>query len=62
VAVPLHSAAGPSGVLAAELRPGGVHDLDRAVALAGVLAAQLASLFPPPANRDTVPASTSAQA
>jgi hypothetical protein len=44
VAVPLLSASGPSGVLAAELSEG--TDLDRAAAFTGILAAQLASLFP----------------
>lgn len=48
VAVPLLAAAGPSGVLAAELRGGIDHDLGQAAALAGIVAAQLASLFPPP--------------
>jgi hypothetical protein len=44
VAVPLLSASGASGVLAAEMPAGA--DLDRAAALAGIIAAQLASLFP----------------
>jgi hypothetical protein len=46
VAVPLLSASGASGVLAAEMSTG--VDLDRAAALAGIIAAQLASLFPAP--------------
>jgi hypothetical protein len=50
VAVPMLSASGPSGVLAAEL-PGGP-DLAEAVAVASLLAAQLASLFP---SGETVP-------
>lgn len=48
VAVPLLAAGGPCGVLAAELRGGVEHDLGQAAALAGIVAAQLASLFPPP--------------
>lgn len=48
VAVPLRSASGPSGVLAAEIAAEA--NLDRAVALAAVIAAQLAGLFPAPAG------------
>lgn len=46
VAVPIVTASGPSGVLAAELRQDSA--LDRAVALAAVVAAQMANLFPGP--------------
>jgi hypothetical protein len=46
VAVPILSATGPSGVLTAEVHGSG--DLDRAVAIASVIAAQLANLFPAP--------------
>lgn len=53
VAVPLRSASGPSGVLAAEIAAGA--NLDRAVALAAVIAAQLAGLFPAPAASDDPP-------
>jgi hypothetical protein len=44
IAVPMVSASGTSGVLAAEIPDG--TDLDRAAATGTVLAAQLASLFP----------------
>lgn len=44
VAVPLIAGSGASGVLAVEVPPD--KNLDRAAALAGVVAAQLASLFP----------------
>jgi hypothetical protein len=46
VAVPMVSSTGPSGVLAAEVRQG--EDLEQAAALAAVVAAQLANLFPAP--------------
>ena len=46
VAVPILSPTGPSGVLTAEVHGSG--DLDRAVAIAIVIAAQLANLFPSP--------------
>jgi len=46
VAVPILSPTGPSGVLTAEVHASG--DLDRAVAIASVIAAQLANLFPSP--------------
>ncbi|MGE0460148.1 MAG: hypothetical protein AB7Q16_02145 [Vicinamibacterales bacterium] len=46
VAVPIVSANGTAGVLAAEVWPEG--DIDQAVALAAVVAAQMAGLFPAP--------------
>lgn len=46
VAVPIVSATGPSGVLAAEVQEAG--DIDQVAALAAVVAAQLANLFPAP--------------
>jgi hypothetical protein len=46
VAIPMLSGSGVSGVLAAEIAEGA--DLDRAAALASILAAQLAGLFPAP--------------
>lgn len=46
VAVPIVSATGPSGVLAAEVQQAG--DLEQVAALAAVVAAQLANLFPAP--------------
>ena len=53
LAVPLLSASGASGVLAAEVPA--ETNLDRAVALAAIIAAQLAGLFPPPAASDEPP-------
>jgi hypothetical protein len=53
VAVPLRSASGASGVLAAEIMS--ETNLDRAVAIAAVIAAQLAGLFPAPAASDEPP-------
>jgi hypothetical protein len=53
VAVPILSATGPSGVLTAEVRATG--DLDRATAIASVLAAQLANLFPAPTTAEGPP-------
>ena len=53
VAVPLLSASGASGVLAAEVPA--ETNLDRAVALAAIIAAQLAGLFPAPAASDEPP-------
>ncbi|MCC7125537.1 MAG: GAF domain-containing protein, partial [Acidobacteria bacterium] len=47
VAVPIVAAAGPVGVLAAEVD--GPDDLDRVTAIAGVVSAQLANLFASPA-------------
>jgi hypothetical protein len=49
VAVPIVSATGPSGVLAAEVQQ--ADDLEQLAALAAVLAAQLANLFPAPAEQ-----------
>jgi hypothetical protein len=46
VAVPILSATGPSGVFTAEVHASG--DLERAAALASVIGAQLANLFPAP--------------
>lgn len=46
VAVPIVTTNGPAGVLAAEVRPEA--DIDQAVALAAVVAAQMANLFPAP--------------
>ncbi|MCC7181189.1 MAG: hypothetical protein IT177_22620 [Acidobacteria bacterium] len=46
VAVPIVTANGPAGVLAAEVRPEA--DIDQSVALAAVVAAQMANLFPAP--------------
>jgi hypothetical protein len=46
VAVPLVSTSGPVGVLSAEVKPG--VDADRAAAVAAVMAAPLATLFPAP--------------
>ncbi len=46
VTVPLVSASGTVGVLAAEVPPG--RDLDTVTAVAGVIAAQMATLFQPP--------------
>ncbi|MDH4064521.1 MAG: hypothetical protein OEW19_08975 [Acidobacteriota bacterium] len=60
VAVPLQTATGPGGVLAAELQPGLDHDLRQVAALAGVVAAQLANLFPAPPVRGDEPESTPA--
>jgi hypothetical protein len=53
VAVPIVSATGPSGVLTAEVH--GSADLDRAVAIASVIAAQLANLFPSPSTAEGPP-------
>ena len=53
VAVPILSATGPSGVLTAEVHGSG--DLDRAVAIASVIAAQLANLFPAPTTAEGPP-------
>ena len=47
-------------VLATELQPGLDHDLRQVAALAGVVAAQLANLFPAPAVRSDEPESTPA--
>jgi len=44
--VPIVTTNGPAGVLAAEVRPEA--DIDQAVALAAVVAAQMANLFPAP--------------
>jgi hypothetical protein len=53
VAVPILSASGASGVLAAEVPSEA--NLTRAVALAAVVAAQLAGLFPAPAATNDPP-------
>jgi hypothetical protein len=53
VAVPILSATGPSGVLTAEVHATG--DLDRATAIASVVAAQLANLFPAPTTAEGPP-------
>ena len=53
VAVPILSPTGPSGVLTAEVHGSG--DLDRAVAIASVIAAQLANLFPSPTTAEGPP-------
>jgi hypothetical protein len=53
VAVPILSSTGPSGVLTAEVHGSG--DLDRAVAIASVIAAQLANLFPSPSTAEGPP-------
>jgi hypothetical protein len=53
VAVPILSATGPSGVLTAEVHDSG--ELDRAVAIASVVAAQLANLFPAPTTAEGPP-------
>jgi hypothetical protein len=53
--LPILSATGPSGVLAAELRPGA--DPDRGSAIGGVIAAQLANLFPAAVPTDAPPQS-----
>ena len=53
VAVPILSPTGPSGVLTAEVH--GTGDLDRAVAIASVIAAQLANLFPSPTTAEGPP-------
>jgi hypothetical protein len=53
VAVPILSATGPSGVFTAEVQGGG--DLDRATAVASIIAAQLANLFPAPATPEGPP-------
>ena len=50
VAVPIVTSGGPSGVLAANCASG---DRETAMALAGVVAAQLANLFPAPATGST---------
>jgi len=63
VAVPLPTAGGPGGVLAAELQTGRSDELVQVTAIAGVVAAQLASLFPmPTATPVEAPRSSSAQA
>jgi len=49
VAVPVVSASGPSGVLAAEVRQG--RDLDQVVAICAVVTAQMANLFPAPSTQ-----------
>ena len=54
VAVPILSPTGPSGVLTAEVHGSG-DDLDRAVAIASVIAAQLANLFPSPTTAEGPP-------
>ena len=56
VAVPIVSSTGPSGVLAAEVRHG--EDLGQITALAEVVAAQLANLFPAPAEQVPARAAT----
>ena len=53
VAVPILSPTGPSGVLTAEVHASG--DLDRAIAIASVIAAQLANLFPSPTTAEGPP-------
>ena len=53
VAVPILSATGPSGVFTAEVHGSG--DLDRATAIASVIAAQLANLFPAPTTAEGPP-------
>ncbi|MDH4062914.1 MAG: hypothetical protein OEW19_00835 [Acidobacteriota bacterium] len=59
IAVPLRTADGAGGVLAAELRTGVDHDLSQVAALAEVVAAQLANLFPAPPKE--LPRATPAQ-